>query len=1000
MRDQNDGSGGDGRLLQPRADPRVEGFGQQHHAHAEGFVQHRVDGVHKGWLLKVKGEGAKARWWSVADWRYYMLDFDSQTLAYSRSEDQRPKARPIPFRDIIDAQLLPETASAGAVGSPSSGSQASQSSQGFLLRTRDRTFELHATPARRAQAWVHALLAARDLVQPRGGRAGSSGAPAGSSLPSPAGHHHHANGAANGAANGTANGTANARWGRSLMDAGMDDARQQQTQQRDQQPPHVQQQQHQRLPQQQQQQAWRGSPHGTRPGSADPRLSRSRSWGDSPLPRARTRSDESLFEAASPAPLRRQAPIPNLAHAASHAVSSPYTAAGSTTHAAASSTMHAAASSSSSPWEPRPNAAHTGAGGADSEESCQATLRQMPCDLRRAVAATCPLWSSMSWYERLRVAQRFAGAGVGTRSPSPPLRIGAVHRPVALDQQAPAAAAMRRRPSPLGGHLGLRPAPGGGGGVGGAGQAHALGAAVVSEFQRLRTIFDTHDGLQMLVGHHIEPLVFDVMRAMRPHQVAPGEVLTRQGGEADSLYIVDEGHFDVTVRLGVFGPERKVCEYGPGIVFGERAMLCREARAASVVAASSGRVWVLGRERFAAILRAPEGTKTIGMVGSVALIANCIVGSPIASMPTHAQEAGWLPLLLAQGTAAAMACACGLMLLHAMQRMPGNDGFEQRIEFTNLMLFYLPREVCSIFILLYHIHAALWVAHMIIQAGHSLDFIMLNTNGCSPGLDILHGWRYVCGAHKSAVTPFGKGVFFSASVVLIAAVSAPFAIKSLDDSVPLQFLAISGLFFVALLWMGFAVNTPKFPRYLPAISGSPAFVMGTSLFNFGFSAALPSWANEKRPEVCTHIVLGAAAGSVALLYVAIGMLGGMAADPCQGFLGLLSTSDASWGRASAIAGPLMLNLTSIPVGCILIRYNLVQSGMAEAKAMAVSICGPLVLSVLLYNGFLAPSVEPLGFVASAAVNFVAPALVYSLAERNAGLCPTADARQAPTQGRF
>ncbi len=73
-------------------------------------------------------------------------------------------------------------------------------------------------------------------------------------------------------------------------------------------------------------------------------------------------------------------------------------------------------------------------------------------------------------------------------------------------------------------------------------------------------------------------------------RVKAGELLTQQGDEADELYLVLDG----LLRVDVDGEQ--VAEIGPGAVLGERAILASGRRTASLVAVTSCRVAVAGRE--------------------------------------------------------------------------------------------------------------------------------------------------------------------------------------------------------------------------------------------------------------------------------------------------------------------------------------------------------------------------------------------------------------------
>lgn len=114
-------------------------------------------GVYSAWLKKSKSDNAKARWLSSSTTRYFTIDFDSLCFYYSHSKDNKKISSPIRFEDILGAERLPPPARATKRSSKSS------QSAGFLVRTTDRTFELHTSSNADAAQWVYALNAARSL---------------------------------------------------------------------------------------------------------------------------------------------------------------------------------------------------------------------------------------------------------------------------------------------------------------------------------------------------------------------------------------------------------------------------------------------------------------------------------------------------------------------------------------------------------------------------------------------------------------------------------------------------------------------------------------------------------------------------------------------------------------------------------------------------------------------------------------------------------------------
>lgn len=86
--------------------------------------------------------------------------------------------------------------------------------------------------------------------------------------------------------------------------------------------------------------------------------------------------------------------------------------------------------------------------------------------------------------------------------------------------------------------------------------------------------------------------------ALRPEDHAAGDVIFREGDEADALYLVDEG------RVEVRRQEETLAVLGPGSFVGELGLLLGTSRSADLVAATGARLWRLRRVEVDALLEA------------------------------------------------------------------------------------------------------------------------------------------------------------------------------------------------------------------------------------------------------------------------------------------------------------------------------------------------------------------------------------------------------------
>ena len=99
------------------------------------------------------------------------------------------------------------------------------------------------------------------------------------------------------------------------------------------------------------------------------------------------------------------------------------------------------------------------------------------------------------------------------------------------------------------------------------------------------------------------------MRAAPVRDAAPGDVIIRQGDEADFFYVIDEGRVDVTQPRR--GAVRTLRGMAAGEVFGEIGLLSAVPRTATVTAASDARLAVLAKNDSSSSFASPGLTYSL-----------------------------------------------------------------------------------------------------------------------------------------------------------------------------------------------------------------------------------------------------------------------------------------------------------------------------------------------------------------------------------------------------
>ena len=107
------------------------------------------------------------------------------------------------------------------------------------------------------------------------------------------------------------------------------------------------------------------------------------------------------------------------------------------------------------------------------------------------------------------------------------------------------------------------------------------------------------------------------MRRLQANPVVAGQVVIREGEQADRFYIVQAGEFSVT-QLDTEGELQTLRALGPDSVFGELGRLTAAPRSATVTAISDGVLLVLEGADFHELVGGPGARhgRLLGLYGS------------------------------------------------------------------------------------------------------------------------------------------------------------------------------------------------------------------------------------------------------------------------------------------------------------------------------------------------------------------------------------------------
>lgn len=411
------------------------------------------------------------------------------------------------------------------------------------------------------------------------------------------------------------------------------------------------------------------------------------------------------------------------------------------------------------------------------------------------------------------------------------------------------------------------------------------------------------------------------------------------------------------------------------------------------------------------------GGKHISDMGSFVLNLNNIMGPALVLLPLLNQQAGWLaPQVLGTAFCVLSAVVSG-MLVEAMQRIPGNRGFNERYEFVTLMRHYFGRRGFYLAQVAYNLTMmATNLAQMTITA-QVLDQLLRHVLGASYA--VIYGvWppavaSYPVDQPQWSDHAIGSANHVSLGLALAMALCLPLGYMNLEDNMWFQYLS-AGTFcmLVAAFVAEFAtrmVTDPSvrglWPEPLtPAVTDllSQATVLGVTLFFHSYIVTVPSWVNEKArgtsvargiwiPTAATaaiKVVFGlAGAWAFRLLTFPHGVGGYPRGEPLPGASNILSHMldcvQTMATRYAVYAFTVLTLVPGIPIISILTRYNLLSGDLCSpATAYAVGVVLPWILTAFTYNrGALLTTCNWVALLVQGYTNFVLPVAMYREAVR-------------------
>ncbi|RIB15126.1 hypothetical protein C2G38_2320488 [Gigaspora rosea] len=315
-------------------------------------------------------------------------------------------------------------------------------------------------------------------------------------------------------------------------------------------------------------------------------------------------------------------------------------------------------------------------------------------------------------------------------------------------------------------------------------------------------------------------------------------------------------------------------------------------------------------------------------------------GSLSSPVPLLFQSAGWFIPLLAFIVAILLSGAATLLLCESLSSQCGNDKFQKKIEFVRFssMLMTKKYQRWIVQFVIYMTFESLIISSIVISA-QTMDSLIISLFGKTCGIGIYPTSGFYCVTTQSSIgSPFGSAYVLMTIGYFIALVMViPLGILELVDNIVVQIVSFVTLILIIISWIITFIIHGLSIDLVPFIGNDQSQVIGTVLYNYAFITTVPTWIHETGRNVPIRKVVWISIFISTIMYVSLGVLGGMA-YPMDSKSNILAVIDHSNQRTvisliTTYLFPIAALVTSIPVFTIIVRLNLMNNNNFSKSMM-------------------------------------------------------------------
>eukprot|EP00803_Ostreobium_quekettii_P009134 evm.model.scf_558EXC.6 EVM.evm.TU.scf_558EXC.6 scf_558EXC:45309-52753(+) len=405
------------------------------------------------------------------------------------------------------------------------------------------------------------------------------------------------------------------------------------------------------------------------------------------------------------------------------------------------------------------------------------------------------------------------------------------------------------------------------------------------------------------------------------------------------------------------------------------------------------------------------GTKDISAWGSFVFNFNNATGPALVCLPLCVQQAGWVFPLFLLWFIAACSGVVAMMLCEAMQRIPGNHKLTQRYEYCTMVKHYMGNRWYMFTTVMYNLSLLATNVAAIVITAQVMDNCIFHVCRGTYGLDygtfpptFVHAVEKGSGGTAGTVHwSSGGDNVVSLGFLVISALIVPIGAMNLDESMWLQWLSFGSLVlftsaFIVQFVQDAAANIQDINELAPPVTDlmGQIPVLGVVLFANAYMVTIPSWVNEKAPNVSVTKATWLPAGAAALLSSIFAITGAWAykllefpdgvhgkdrghpKDGAGDVLNYVLGPGSSWWMfMCGYLWSLTVLVPGIPILAIVVRYNLQSGGASRSFAFILSSVLPVLVTAFLYErGILQGLCQWVAVFLQGLINFVLPPILY------------------------